>query len=1255
MTQIPSATLGGYFSGRHLPSRPTETLIPILRVCGVAEPAISPWIGALSRARRAPGPRPRTAAQPYRGLKHFETEDAEWFFGREQVTQRLLDQIARAAAAPDGPAVVVVTGPSGCGKSSLLRAGVVATTGDDALVLTPGDTPLAELARHLARRCEQGAELVEAALGQPSSTTDWALDAAPALLVIDQFEELFSGQSSPRQREAFIDAVLRLTATARADGMRPVAVLGLRSDFYLPASQQPKLLPALQDNQVLLGPMTETELRSAIVEPAHRSGVSVDDDLVELVVRELAASAGPGRAHDPGTLPLMSHALMETWRHAHRGRLTRADYQSTGGITGAAKQTAEGLFGELSADQQAIARRVFLRLTHVDESQPTTRRRAARSELLDLSADEGQVDYVLNRFVASRLLTFDSAQIEISHESLLVAWPRLAGWIEQDLGSLRRLRQLTAQAQQWDAAGRDDDGLLRGLRLDDLQRWLDSEPRWQSDLNRTELDFIQASVRAEQLRVRSNRRTQRRTRSLLAAVAILALGICMLPGYLLAARARSDQAERDATMQTELSQSRQAAMEATDLESTDPALASQLALAGYRIAPSVEARSALLDSLSVPIGTRLLGQAGPTAIISTADGRQLAMSNAVDGSVQLLRRPPGGGPPSRSGLVPGTGKPNQLFALAFDPKAPILATGGEDSLVRLWNVGDPAHPVQLGQPLTGIRAAVETIAFSPDGDLLAVGGGGPSLWLWDLRDPGRPKLRPSVHGLPGAVQSARFAPDGKTLVIAGEKGLLQRWSVSESKGLARLPGLPNPPSATTIESVAFSPDGTLLAAGSKNGTTEVWAGPSSSHPTQVRTAIPQIGDWVSAVAFAPDGKTLATGNTGNTVTLWSVRAWQLQRTLEHAGQLTALTFLPDGLNLLTASADGNGHIWPLPGNVLTGAQSNVFRVSYSNDGVLAVGTATDSSAAQLWSPGPRSTHFDLRAPTGSSVDGTATISPDGRLAATGTHSGTAILWQLGRSAKPRTLTGPTALVEYQSFSPDSKLLASAGDDNVIHLWDVSDPSRPLSLPTLTGPTNYIFYVAFSQDGRTLAAASVDKTVRLWDISNPRSPRPLASINSFASYAVSVAFAANGRVLVTGGADHLVRLWDISDRAHPVALGPPLTGLANSAFTIAVSPDSNLLAVGSLDRTVRLWAISDPAHPVLLAVLRAAQAQVFTVAFSPDGSTLAASGAGRDVHLWPVSTAAAAKQVCALVGDPITRTEWDTYLLGQRYSPPCLHR
>src|SRR5215813_10797825 len=321
---IPVSTAGDYFTGRHLPpAGPPELLARVLAACGITDPGqVERWQEALTRVRRTPGRRPASGPAPYRGLASFQPEDAAWFFGREELALHLV----RLAAGPGSPGLpLAVVGPSGSGKSSLLRAGLVprlraatpARPGGRAVVLiTPGISPVDALARGLAPLAGRGDE--------------------PPAIIVDQLEEIFTAGAGETSRQEFVAALAALSE-------HTLVVTGLRGDFYSHVLNYSALARALQERQIVVGPMSADQLRRAIVEPAHKAGLVIEDGLVEVLLADVRpyGAAGPGAGgHEAGALPLLSHALLATWEHSRGGRLTVSDYQASGGIRDAIARTA---------------------------------------------------------------------------------------------------------------------------------------------------------------------------------------------------------------------------------------------------------------------------------------------------------------------------------------------------------------------------------------------------------------------------------------------------------------------------------------------------------------------------------------------------------------------------------------------------------------------------------------------------------------------------------------------------------------------------------------------------------------------------------------------------------------------------------------------------------------------------------------------------------------------------------------------------
>ncbi|MGH3900133.1 MAG: hypothetical protein ACRDTA_18215 [Pseudonocardiaceae bacterium] len=474
-------------------------------------------------------------ACPYPGLAAFGTDQARWFFGRKRATAEVIGRLTERL---EGTGPLVVFGPSGAGKSSLLRAGLLSALGEGRLpgsrswpcvLFTPGADPIRELATRVAELAgtETGA-VVEKLVADPAQLVDILRsvsavtvegqppEVARVVLVVDQFEETFTLCSDEQRRRTFIQALC--AASTRADGRPPVAlvVLGLRADFYGHCAVHPELVDALRSGQVLLGAMDAAELRDAIEKPTHAVGMKVNPGLVEVMLADLGAedSAAANRAgYEPGALPLLSHSLLATWQQRDGAALTLDGYRLTGGIRGAVAITAEQAYQQLDPDGQRTARQLLLRMVMLDEGVQDTRRKLDRVQLVGEAADPVVAEAVLDVLAGARLITLDAATVEIAHEAVLRAWPRLREWIDTDRAGLLVQQRLVEAAGAWEREGRHHAGLYQGPRLAAVRDWVDTA---RPDLSPLADDFLAASVQREHDEQRATRRRTRRLRQRLS-------------------------------------------------------------------------------------------------------------------------------------------------------------------------------------------------------------------------------------------------------------------------------------------------------------------------------------------------------------------------------------------------------------------------------------------------------------------------------------------------------------------------------------------------------------------------------------------------------------------------------------------------------------------------------------------------------------------------------------------------------------------
>lgn len=1247
-TDIPPATLGGYFSGRHLPAmNQADVLVEVLEVLGVTDPDRTElWVEALGRARQDSRVRRAPVTSPYRGLESFGEEDGALFFGRE-ATVSALEARLTALAGSDRVGLLAVVGPSGSGKSSLLRAGLVPRLrqGDDAApvaVMVPGTDPFGAL----------DIALSELAPEDPAAHGDGSSERR--VLVVDQLEEIFSADLSTAARQRFVQRLVELTTPTGQAGRDVVGVLALRADYYGQAATDPDLLSVLQTEQVLLGPMSVTELTRAIVRPAESVGVVVEDGLVDVVVRDAEPRATLGGGYQAGALPLMSHALLAAWGHRKAGPLSVADYLATGGIAGAVQQTAEVTFAELGEDAQVAAQRLFGQLVNVDEDGVMTRRRVPHEELQQVD-EQGRAaeDEVIEAFVTRRMLTVTDTTVELSHEALLDAWPRLRSWVAEDLDALRLRRRVASATRVWREHDGDSSTLLRGAPLALVVETLQdpASPVFPPDERR----FIDASL-AEENRVRdAERRRTRRLHQLLAVITVLAVVAGVVSVFALAARNDARAQERLATAARDAATSREMAITADRLRETDPALAAQLALAAYQVSPTSQARSSLLDSTATPTPTRFVGPVGTMAAVASPDGATLAVAG-VDGVVRFWVYDDAVRQYRAAGQLTADDEGQPLFAAAWSPDGDWLAVGGVSAAVTVWDLADLAHPERLAE-LTEPKAAVQGLAWSPDGRSLAAATSDPAVFRWAV-DGTVLTSQPTIRSFGGTVQAVAFRPTGDLLATASWDGRVRIWHAPATGRAALVDSLAAGAVTNYVFTVAWNPDGSLLAAGAKDQQVRLW---DTADPAAVAVAGPPLTgfeSWVNGVAFSPDGMLLAAGGSDGLARVWRVGDDVQAMGLPTPANVTAVQFVGDGGTLLTSEIDGVARLWPVPGPVLGGFGDNIWAVGFgAGDTLFNAAAGTADGATHLFDvadpASPRPIGEPLAAPADAGAnDGAAAFAPDGSWVAAGTATGSVAFWRLlpgGSAGKVVTLPAASQLIEAAAASADSRRLAAVADDGAAVVWDVVSGS-PNAIVHAHVPALPLS-VALSPDGSLLAVGAADNAVYLWRVDSAGATR-LGTLTGFENYVYALAFSPSGEVLAGGSTDKTVRLWDVADPERPLPVGDPIRGPGDTVYAVAWSPTGDRLIGGSTDGTVWIWDLADAAHPEVLAELAAYASDVFTVAYSSDGTRIAAGGTAHDVRFWQVDVDAAAAEVCRTAGTAISEDEWARLVPGQEYSNPC---
>jgi WD40 repeat protein/DNA-binding SARP family transcriptional activator/energy-coupling factor transporter ATP-binding protein EcfA2 len=1121
----------------------------------------APAYAALNGIRSAQGPPIRN---PFRGLLPYTEDDAGLLLGRERVLGQLLARLANAAA-------VCVVGPSGCGKSSLVRAGLIPAVEAGAV---PG----------IARKRTTTLTLRG---GEP--------ERIPArgdidLLVVDQLEELVTATAAERQEAVVAELVAHADAGTRL-------VFTVRSDLWASCAAVPRLGELLTTSTLLVGPLSDDEVQLVVREGARRGGVlAVDDDLVDAVVEDV-------RGRD-GALPLLSTALARTWERRESGRLTLEAYRAAGGVAGAVAAAAEEAWTGLSDAERTSAKRQLLRLAADGPGGPI-RRRAARAELVPDGDPAAATS--LEALVTARLVVSDDDGVEVSHEALFTAWPRLAEWLADDAAGRRVRARLTPAALEWATQGRPESELLRGPRLVEALDWADG----QEGLLPAETEYLAASSAARDAEATRQRRNTRRLRTMLVAVSAALVVALAAAGVALVSRQRADRA---ATTATAHRVSQQALLEPR------PDLSLLLAAQAVRLSRDPDTEGALLTTLTR--SARLLKVAHlpnrPEFLTLSKDGRTLAVSDnqgtvrLYDATTLTLLR---------SVIAPST---LPIYGLAF--------VGDDRRLVTAENLPTGSqiavHDVAT-QQLLGATAVPDAwnLTATADGTRVAVGSGA-GTWLWSA---GSPAKILTSNGMP-----SQFTSDGQRLSVTDPEGGTTFFDVTSGEALRSLPNARGTMSA-------LARDGHILVTSQAGGGLSVWDVESGVVVAQLAGHSGEI----SQLVLDDTGHVLLSADSHGTVIAWDLPSGRQRQRLEVGSGIASVALASDGGTAYTVDQDGTLASWDLTGHRGFGltadlpAQPNPPQdaAAFSPDGHWFV--FADGDDLVVADGATLVERRRLRLP-GSGL--AIAIDPAGQRAAIRTADRLVMVdldvGIIGSSrdvpvgAGDEVVGGVAWSLDGQSVAvvdvPDQQLL-------VLAAGDLSE-LRELRLPHSPGR------VVAAPDGSGLAVGLGGGKVSVVDL-KADGVRTF-TVSADVGDAPALAYVGPD-LLAVGGRDGNVGFWDVSTGQQRSATIPAVAG-AVSALDVASQTGS--LVVSGNDGNVRLVDIpteapvgTGPGTPTGDAVLALAD---------PARPRLVLLPAGFAPSVWDIDRPTWTTRACNLVGRTLDQDEWRRLVGDEPYAPVC---
>ncbi len=1106
---------------------------------------------------------------PYLGLTAFSTDDADRFVGREREVDAFLNRLRQRP-------LQVVVGPSGAGKSSFIHAGVIPGLPASwrPVTLRPGAAPLAALAARLAVASLSASQLRPLLEGTPAVVAALVAHAAAGgtiVIVIDQLEELFTLCTSASERVQFAAAIAQLAASADA----PIRVIcAIRDDFLMQLEALAPLRFLLSPALVLLGNPSRDVLVRIVEAPARRAGYTLSDpgladDMVSAVVDRL------------GALALLSFTASRLWELRDRRfrQLTRNAYDAMGGVGGALGRHAEATLETLPPNEQRFVREIFRHLVTADGTRAVTTSTELHQRLATPRAGG-----VIDKLVAARLITVSEgegdAHVEIIHEALIDAWPRLQQWIREDVEGARMRDQIRIFARQWDARGRSRSLLWRGDVLVELERWLRRSGR--AALSELETAFVDASRRDARHAVRIRRGL------VVAGLMVALVGL----QYCATLRTRNVQRLAEArTTQSYVEQGRNALL---DGKHTEGFL--YLAEAAHRGDDSPIVRF-MLERAAQPLRAEL-------ARLPSTSGRMWSAMVSRDGQRIVTTD-------DRSARVWDAQTYRLLFTLphndtvyhaSFSPDHTRLVTASADGFVRIWELSTGTLVRSLTQQRPGGSPGhyiMFMAAMSPDARVVAaINEPGTCAYVWDVTTG---TLLGELANGPGANSSLAFSPDGDWLATSGGGDV--RVFDTRTWRLALTIGGPK------INSISFDATGPRLATASWTGDASIWAVPEGKRIHHLQ----EIGDKIDHIAFSPDGAYVVTGSGDGAERVWDAKAGRLHAELKnHRGAVLWAEFDPTSKRVVSAGGDGVVAISDvatgMPVAVLEGPRSMVLSARFDPTSRRVLAASWDGTA-RVWDATPPYRRWSSP-PIDDDCGTDVSLDADQRFIAISCTQHGSHVWDTARDERLGDL--PSVTPAPGEFSSAFPAVSSAGDRAAIARGKTVEiyalPGNRL-VRVIAHPAA-VDTVAFARTGHALVSGSVDGSLRI--TRDDREPFALPEVPGGSD---AVGFLPDGRVVAASSKGRL-RVYDLDRRLVLADLALP--GAAR-VRAFRMSADSHRLLTIALTGTPVPPALWDLEHYRLAGTLEGHKGLVFSARFVRGGRDILTAGTDGIARLWEGTT------------------------------------
>jgi WD40 repeat protein/energy-coupling factor transporter ATP-binding protein EcfA2 len=1137
---------------------------------------------------------------PYKGLKKFESEDKDRFFGRDQFLAELVNELKQTD-------FILLLGASGSGKSSVIRAGLIPWLTEKhgshflKFIFTPDQDPFESFyASLLGNYTQSEVQIARTAREDALTRVVESLKQRDSywFIFIDQFEELFT-TTQPSKRDIFIASLVQLEkALHRASDCTVKIVATMRADFLDRLSPYPLLVKVTDKHRPMIADMQLDELRLAIEQPAAHHGVVFESGLVKQIIDDLQGQAG--------YLPLLQYTLNLLWETEVQSQsledrtLNISNYRKLGGVRGALQQRVNQIYGALSEPEKLVVQRIFLKLVGIgqDEAAETdwkpVRRRANRSEFSNPLEQKILAQLInQNLLVSNRVPDSQEGTIEIAHEFLLTSWTPLNTWIKENRQAIALRNRLNDDVVHWQTTKKEDE-LWSGSKLARIL-----ELRRNSTFNQVLGGFSPLADQFIDASVSRRDRQHHRTVIGLSSFSAVALILAGFAGW----------------------QWRQAALEQikTLTQSSVVLLASHQGIdaliealkAGNQLNyipwPNDETQKKVRLALQQTVyergeKNRLEGHNYSVRSLSFSPNGQIVATASEDYTVRLWS-------------IEGTeldkaAVPNQLFRnVTFNTDGTMIAAISADNTIKVWRIDrQKLKEVSTEKGQDNEDKFMSGICFVPKTHIIAASGPVNTVNLWRIEGQ---KLKPikTITGHNFPVWSISCSSDGK-IVTADLGGFLALW---HSDGTT-IKG-PFPISEQSIYGVNFSPDGKKIAIAGGDTTVKLW----SLDEEKIET-LGKHENQATSVSFSRNSKMIASTSMDNTVKLWSIEGKELKTLQGHSDRVYSASFSPDGNTLVSAGDDNTVKLWSigdLQPKVFEGhdKKSSLYSVSFNPTNSQIIASAGDGNTI-IFSDLNGHQVSKLK-PINQFKPGTSwnriwslSFSPDGQMLASANYDRTIRLWSLNGQQKG-ILKGHNDEVIDVSFSPkDLFLLASASYDGKVKLWRMDSQKNFKIFKTFNGRAGKARSVSFSPDGQKIASAYDDGTIKLWQVDGAEEQQPRTSIKAHKSYITDVLFSPDGQKIASASRDKTIKLWYLDGREVST-----LKGHFGEVNRLSYSRDGKILVSSSTDHTIRVWDVENEQE---LRTIQGGYA-FFNASLSPDNKKVVGVTDDALVEVWDLET------------------------------------